>query len=471
MRNFYPFRVLSRTFLTTVLTSFLVIGSTDAATAQQHRPISLKSNRSLHSPAPATGNKLVAGSLAGSLTKQAAAATIAQPLTSQHYAADGATWRHETTNTYAYDEAGRITSVVEKHPDGSNLRRETWTYDQYGNETENLHEQWNGSAWELNGGWKSDHTYNANGKITETIERNWRNNAWELYYRYVYSYNGNNQLLTITEYDVDASEWLLEGSYTLAYANATGGPTSLTYMEPNRDGVMVNSERVIDIAWHSFSNSRPGYELFDQPIKSYVSQVWEDGQWVNDEKYDATFGANGSYVGTYQEWENGTWVNDYRETVTYDERGNLVLSEDERRIAGAWVKDYGFKYTYTYNTAGNLAESVQQNYNTGTRAYENTYRIVYSNFQVITSAPLAAAELSTEIYPNPTADKITLSYKQPGSQATLQITDIAGRIVFEKQLPYAVQQQELDLSNFPAGLYMLRLRAGNAVSTTKIMKL
>ncbi|TXK37493.1 T9SS type A sorting domain-containing protein [Pontibacter qinzhouensis] len=471
MKNFYKNYLLNRIVVPAIATGLLLLSGAEAATAQKNRPALFSKVRE-HATQPLPTKREATTSVSTqSLARLAAATTSAQPLTSMHYSPNGANWRHETTNTYTYDGAGLVTSITEKSPTGSNLTRETWTYDQYGNETENKYENWNGSQWELNGGWRTAYTYNAGGKVTESIESNWSNNRWELRYRSVVAYNAAGNFESLTGYDRDGSNWLVEESYTLTYANANSGPTSLLYMEPNRDGVLVNTERTIDIVWHTFSTNVTFDTFFDQPVKSYLNQVWENGQWVNEEKYDAVFGDNNSFVGIEQEWENGAWVNSWRITVNFDAWGNQTLGQDEERENGNWVIYGANKYTHTYNSANNLTETIRQNWDEQTRAFSNTERIVYSNFQTVTSAPLAAEELIASVYPNPTADKITLSYKQLPGRATLQVTDMTGRTVFKKQLGTTAEQQELDLSNFPAGLYMLQLSTADAVATRKVLKL
>ncbi|MDZ4668215.1 MAG: T9SS type A sorting domain-containing protein [bacterium] len=62
------------------------------------------------------------------------------------------------------------------------------------------------------------------------------------------------------------------------------------------------------------------------------------------------------------------------------------------------------------------------------------------------------------LFPNPSTDKLTLSSRMGDLfDGTLTITDMAGRVLFEQYLNQKSQQVQIPVSDFPAGLYLLRL--------------
>lgn len=79
---------------------------------------------------------------------------------------------------------------------------------------------------------------------------------------------------------------------------------------------------------------------------------------------------------------------------------------------------------------------------------------------------------SCVVYPNPAQDKVYLEYTPAGSQdVSINILSIDGRSVYQKELwnLSSTTKVELDLSNVPAGLYMLRLAGKNGNLVTKLI--
>jgi hypothetical protein len=81
--------------------------------------------------------------------------------------------------------------------------------------------------------------------------------------------------------------------------------------------------------------------------------------------------------------------------------------------------------------------------------------------------------LIKNIYPNPTYDKINLDINsyQP-HMATFSLLDNNGIVVktINKTIPFGFRTQTLDISDLPAGLYVLRIVTPDAVLTEKIIK-
>jgi hypothetical protein len=83
---------------------------------------------------------------------------------------------------------------------------------------------------------------------------------------------------------------------------------------------------------------------------------------------------------------------------------------------------------------------------------------------------LSVHALQLSVYPNPTADRLTVNYTgeiTPGTR--FMVTDVTGKIVSEQQL--ASEEQSLDVSQFPAGMYILVLMEGDArVGTERFVR-
>ncbi len=91
--------------------------------------------------------------------------------------------------------------------------------------------------------------------------------------------------------------------------------------------------------------------------------------------------------------------------------------------------------------------------------YLNTTSVAAENEK----KPAAISSLEWSIYPNPTADKITLEINSPGNQeAAIELTDQQGRRVYTGTISIAkgVNQQTISLKklHLSAGMYFIRLR-------------
>ncbi len=76
---------------------------------------------------------------------------------------------------------------------------------------------------------------------------------------------------------------------------------------------------------------------------------------------------------------------------------------------------------------------------------------------ILESSPL-------QIYPNPTTDYITITLPstvlQTAHELTLQLTDVAGRVVLNKKLTNAVSEHLLGVAHLPSGRYYCTLQQG-----------
>ncbi|MFN0276171.1 MAG: PKD domain-containing protein [Chitinophagales bacterium] len=98
----------------------------------------------------------------------------------------------------------------------------------------------------------------------------------------------------------------------------------------------------------------------------------------------------------------------------------------------------------------------------GWKNYTNTYTFV--------TLPLKEGEvpgdetaINLSIYPNPASDAITIAVEGYAGNATLRITDLTGRIILSKEinLQPGITDLQLNISNIPAGAYILEIRCAN----------
>ena len=85
-----------------------------------------------------------------------------------------------------------------------------------------------------------------------------------------------------------------------------------------------------------------------------------------------------------------------------------------------------------------------------------------------------ATHFSMEVYPNPVQDLFTIKLNKPNEAFSyISILDMTGKVLYHEVMPIGIQQQELDMNNYPSGLYLVRyispqLKLNNSVKILKV---
>ncbi|MBI3233691.1 MAG: T9SS type A sorting domain-containing protein [Bacteroidetes bacterium] len=108
-------------------------------------------------------------------------------------------------------------------------------------------------------------------------------------------------------------------------------------------------------------------------------------------------------------------------------------------------------------TAGNFSSSLKV-----TDMYSCEDSSSQSIFITGIGNPVTNEEL--DVYPNPFKDKVYIIYEGKSSQ--LEVIDLHGKVV--KKMKIVKGMNEIDLKEYPSGIYLLRIEGGES---TKILKL
>ena len=79
-------------------------------------------------------------------------------------------------------------------------------------------------------------------------------------------------------------------------------------------------------------------------------------------------------------------------------------------------------------------------------------------------------EYSIALYPNPTSENATLSVKGLNEEATVIVTDQAGRVISTTKLALGQETMEVETSKLASGVYYIRIQTANSVRTEKLIK-
>jgi len=86
---------------------------------------------------------------------------------------------------------------------------------------------------------------------------------------------------------------------------------------------------------------------------------------------------------------------------------------------------------------------------------------------------VSLAEKEVAVYPNPTNDIATISFMSDQSdKLTLRVTDLTGKVLEQKVISSSIGQQKIqvDLSEFPQGLYLIGLEQNGSRSYAKVVR-
>ncbi|RLD57176.1 MAG: hypothetical protein DRJ05_10130 [Bacteroidetes bacterium] len=411
---------------------------------------------------------------------------ISKPGNSEDYYWNETYWDYSSNTEYSYNTKGFPTEELSAYANsGENSYKRTWAYDSHDNQTESINYYWNDTEWEIIGGFKTFYTYNENGNITEELYQFWEPNNWVSNFKFIYEYNNSGfeigKIVQLWENDTWVYTW--KDEYTVG---SQGEWLEITYYD-YEDNAWFFEERIIDIVWQNWDQRQ---------IKSFKGQIWE-GEWINDERYNATFTGD-NYIGISEVYENNTWkyyerltytktpterielyegfenkgwVNSSKYSIFYDEYGSHAGSRDESWEIEEWVTNWESSNSYTYNEYNDITEKVSMDWNWDTHELDNLSRYVYSNFQHFESGENDIISIdNAKVFPNPVGDILNIDILDKNlTEAVVQIIDITGQKVYEGIL--SNQLTSIDIKSLSTGVYILHIQTtDNRILNYKILK-
>jgi len=144
----------------------------------------------------------------------------------------------------------------------------------------------------------------------------------------------------------------------------------------------------------------------------------------------------------------------------------LLLNASPTGAAYQWIQCNPYavipgatNQTYTVSANGDYAVVVTQNGCSDTSNCITVSNVGMNEFEI----------KGISVYPNPTHNKFIISSDNSFQNASLQLLNALGQVVY-KQEDISGVVLEVDISKFATGLYTLELRDGNQVSRVKVLK-
>ena len=381
-----------------------------------------------------------------------------------------------------------------------------------------LEEIWLGNSWNPNS--KSENEYNDDDQLTsrlllrwnsglqdyveqtatfysnptanssEVLTQTWNGSAFENQYLSYFESDASDNVVKIERFDWEDGAWKTR---FLATSVVENGLLMETTIQTTHDtGTLANA------ILRTFAYDAEGRKTVE------IEEDWDASSqsWVLESQDLITY--NGSTIVTLsQVYEAGAWV-DYVETTMVIDSNDLLLEQVSIPLKqGA----FGIRFSYTYDSAGNLTEVVSQGddgaggwinqsrnaftldadgdpleflfqtFDPGSMAWVNSNRVTYQYEQnekstsIEEELPLGLA--SFDLYPYPAQDRVQVELElTQASELQVDVFDILGRRVAnltEGTAPAGIQQLSWLPQNEPAGLYFVRLSVDGAIDTKTIV--
>ncbi|MBK6281307.1 MAG: T9SS type A sorting domain-containing protein [Draconibacterium sp.] len=369
-------------------------------------------------------------------------------------------WQHVSNSTHTYNNSGRLVDEVLHEPEtGMIISRIGYAYDLSGNNT--ITEEFAYDAdinryHIINGEW-IDYSRNSQGQIIGYIEKVVENGEWLNKTKIEYILDQNNIPILWRTYHWVGYNWILH----------------------SRTGLLT---------WADWPN---------RELAAYTMQYWQDGNWVNAERYSKQNDGD-SYTSTTEIWENEQWVNSARETYsltineeelimenwtaqgwqntekyqgTFDEYGNPTGMKYSSWYDTGWEIEMVLFLDLTYTGSNDVVEMVVRHWDPSLVEPVNLSKYIYSNFlHFTTDVPEVSVLNNVKVFPNPVSSTFTIQIDEnANANYQVNIVNLAGQTVFSNS--YSNPSISVNTENFTTGMYLLNIKTDDGkIHNSKLLK-
>lgn len=365
---------------------------------------------------------------------------------------------------FTYDAAGRVdTQTLTDSLTGVLQSRQTNTYDARGKLVGYQLEQWlNGQPGPTT---TVDYTYDAWGNLTRDAS------SRGVITEHNYTYDAAGTITSYTQFGQAQSGQVLQPGVRIQFTLRNGQWQSSTE-EAYRNGAWQPVVTVHRFGWHNWARR----QLSGRRVSDHSSIPWLPEQ--RDTVLYARSGPDSlSTVITEMPGSAGSWDFARQRQLRFDARRTQV-STKERSIApdGSFSTFLDSSAT-TYDAQGRLRRLQYYTSTSLTGIPSPTmFHILtmYYGPEVVTSTAQATARLPLTLSPNPATRQLTLTVPMLPDAAPVQvdIVNALGQVVEQRRIrPQAGNLTETwNVQNWPAGLYVVRLRRAQGTSTQRFLK-
>ena len=312
--------------------------------------------------------------------------------------------------------------------------------------------------------------------LTSKTEYNWLNNSWSLSLETDFSFlqNGKTNSITTTNFQSGKTNYQLLSTFNYS----AEGNLKSELLQEYIDSKWVNVEL---INWYYLSNS--------STIASTRNKKWmsETASWENTQLLDYQYNDNSDVISeTYQRWNSMFWDNDIRYDYQYDNSNRLLKKTLSKQIYNDWRSLISINYS---NFSMNKANTIESKFDfwggiTGELTTSFIPFMFNDNLSIqkgrslhISYIPQNETELmnpfennsiqNIPVYPNP-SDGIFYINTQKCNIKSWTVTDINGQILKNQKQTFT--SGVIDLTDFPKGIYVLKVATSDQQLIQKLIK-
>ena len=205
-------------------------------------------------------------------------------------------------------------------------------------------------------------------KVDTLVSETWTNNNWRLDTRIVNTYDNDCQLFTslIQSWNAASSSWVNQALTTYTY---TGGDhISVTLSQSWNSGAS---------SWDNLQRTTNTYNGSFQVTITLV-EFWLTNAWQSFSRTTNTYDGSGYLITTLGESLFPVQVNSTLTTYTNNPDGTVNQQLEQAWNAGTLAWDNTARNTYTYNADKSVSQEIAEIWNSGTMAWENADRYTYT---------------------------------------------------------------------------------------------
>ncbi len=371
---------------------------------------------------------------------------------------NGTAWKDSILNTATYNaNRGLLVSLVQSWTAGAwvNKTQLVNIYDANNNHTSFTMQIWAGGTWVnyAKFSWTYDVHYN---KTSETMQ-NWTAGAWENYIKINWTYDAKNNMILEEDPTWNATSGLWEK--TTQFPNtydANNYQSTNTWQETDDGG----------ITWRNVMRTLYSYD----PAHNYnkikeLHESWVDPQWDTAWQYNYAYDANNNLINELdRNYFNPGWMNARQYTYTYDTKRNQLSALIQNWGVSSWLKFNQDLQTYDANSyPKGISHKMWDNAGTKVSAGDSTYNY----YHLVTTGLSLPVEANVLVYPNPSHGKITISSNIAAN--AVEIYSLTGKRIYADYNFKLKTSNEIDLTGYAKGIYILRVHNGTKIYNSKVV--
>jgi hypothetical protein len=325
------------------------------------------------------------------------------------------------------------------------IRRNVYRYNSFYKENGNLSSSnSSGSGWIYEDNAKN-YVYDVNQRLLEVTLEGW-SGSWSDYYKTLYTYDVAGNVLSKTD-----QVWLSGAWQNREYS-------SYTYSGNLRTSALLQYWDATTNSW--VNNTRSTFAYTGGQLTSSTDEDWNATSWTN-----AMRRTNFVYAGTdllsyeFEMWDAsmGAYVLATKTSFGYDTNHHMLTSFIELWNTSTTSWEKFMQTNYSYDSLWNQTEIMEEIWDAGTGSWTNSSYIIHYYTTGTVGLNEKQIENALSIYPNPSADQVTVSCPENKGPFTLMVSDLSGKTV----LRYEINQAgpfTIDIRILEAGMYFMELK-------------